>query len=562
MWRFFYLDRLSKSALANSMFDDARIYWAWAERIAHGHVVGTNPFFLAPLYPYVLGLMRALGVGTPSSVLFLQSLWGAGAAVLLADAVRRLTTPIIGLALGLILIVYQMAVFFDGLILSESLLFFLGSLLLWWVVRSDWSRPSWRTTVVVGVLIGLLAAGRGTAVVLVLPAALLVVRRSDLAGSVRRAGVVLAGFALVVAPVALHNVAVAHEWIPLTYNTGFNLYVGNNPRSSGTYVPITGNRVGQPLGLDGGVELDGRDYLERVEGLRLSPAGSSAYWTSKATSYVANHPGHTLGLMAIKLGMLWNTREFPQIENVEEYGALAGPVGLPVVGSFAILGALALMGAAFSWRSGVAARFALGSALVLTLSTLPFFVTDRYRHMLIPGCAILAGLGLHRLWTAWSDGSRRKQALAALAAGLVVVYLPTPGPTELQKAALLAKNMGLRLQQSAFLAAQSGRLDDAERDFAQAVQDDPRLYESWGGLIRAQVQLGHTEQARETFARARAAGLPDPAASAYEGLFAAFAHDRAAAESALQRIPQSSLDTDQNLAQVVAVARRILSQGP
>src|SRR5262249_55534687 len=123
VWRFLYLDRLSNSALANSMFDDARIYWAWSERIAQGHLIGANPFFLAPLYPYVLGLMRAFGVSSPSSVLFLQSLWGAGAAVLLADAISRLTTPMIGLGLGLILSVYQMAVFFDGLILTESLLF-------------------------------------------------------------------------------------------------------------------------------------------------------------------------------------------------------------------------------------------------------------------------------------------------------------------------------------------------------------------------------------------------------------------------------------------------------
>jgi hypothetical protein len=71
-WRLYYLARLSNSLLAGAMFDDARIYWEWSGRIAAGDLIGTNPFFLAPLYPYVIGTFRALGATNPSTMLIIQ----------------------------------------------------------------------------------------------------------------------------------------------------------------------------------------------------------------------------------------------------------------------------------------------------------------------------------------------------------------------------------------------------------------------------------------------------------------------------------------------------------
>jgi Tfp pilus assembly protein PilF len=118
------------------------------------------------------------------------------------------------------------------------------------------------------------------------------------------------------------------------------------------------------------------------------------------------------------------------------------------------------------------------------------------------------------------------------------------------------------MMQSGFAAAAAGRFVEAEQDFAKAVETDPRLDPAWGALIRVQVQRGEMAAAEQTFARARAAGLPELPTLAYQALFAALAHDTATSRAALDRSPASSVAADPNLATVVEATRQILARGP
>ncbi|HEY6867194.1 MAG TPA: glycosyltransferase family 39 protein, partial [Candidatus Eisenbacteria bacterium] len=170
-WRLAYLARLARTPLAGSLTEDAQIYWDWSGFLLRHGPVGRNVFFMGPLYPYLLTLLRLLTGDVMARVLAVQAAWGAVAAMLLADAARRLTRPAIGAAIGLLAALYPMAVFFDGLVLMESLLFAVESLLLWRVVRGR--LDGWPAAAAIGALIGLLAEGRATSALLLLPAALL-----------------------------------------------------------------------------------------------------------------------------------------------------------------------------------------------------------------------------------------------------------------------------------------------------------------------------------------------------------------------------------------------------
>jgi tetratricopeptide (TPR) repeat protein len=61
------------SPLARCPLIDASVYWNWAGDIAAGKSAQAAPFFSAPLYPYLLGVLRALGGSLPA-VYVLQTL--------------------------------------------------------------------------------------------------------------------------------------------------------------------------------------------------------------------------------------------------------------------------------------------------------------------------------------------------------------------------------------------------------------------------------------------------------------------------------------------------------
>ncbi|MBI5711039.1 MAG: glycosyltransferase family 39 protein [Candidatus Eisenbacteria bacterium] len=455
---------------------DAYAYWHWADSLLRSGPLGHNPFFLGPLYPYLLAGLRTLFGDSVHAVLIVQATWGALAALLLADAARRLTRPAVGFAVGLVAAFYEMSVFFDGLVLMESLLFVLEAFLLWWIVRRH-ADESWVTPATAGLVVGLLAQGRATSALLLLPAALAVLppMRAGLGRILARTGVLLGVFALVCLPAAARNYVVAHEWIPFTYNLGCNLYIGNGPGATGGFWHATGGEGGLDMGAEGGIGGDGRDYLRAAKGLTLSPAQSSRWWAQAAMRFAAEHPGRTAALWLRKLGMMWSRHEYAQIEHVEEYRSMAGPLGIPGLGQFAIIGALGIAGMFFARQKGRPGVFLLGYAAVMTLAIAPFFVTDRYRHHLVPGVLLLSGIALERAWQVARRRRLRELLTLAVAvlAGVVVVSLPMPTLSRPRYAWGLASDLGSRW-------LEHGRPDLAAREFERAIG-----MESSGALGRA-----------------------------------------------------------------------------
>ena len=416
-WRLAYLARLRHTPFAGSLNADARIYWSWSEFVLHHGLWPPAPFYLAPLYPYVLAGWRALGAGGTPQVLAIQALIGAAAVVFLADATARLAGRWPAVAVGVVLALHESTTFFDGLVLPESLMFFLESLLVWFVVRTDWSRTGSGPFAVYGLLVGVLAQGRASnALLLALVIPLAGTRHAESARRLRAAALALTTFTVVCLPSAVANYHAGREPIPFTYNLGFNLYVGNNPDADGAWVEVT--RGSTPVPLEGsspvtGGALDGRAFLLASQGRRLSPAESSARWAQMAAGFVRSAPARALALAGRKLLLAWTWRELPQIESRKSLARAAGPLGLPVVGTFGCLAILGLSGAAWAARRGAAERWLVRYAGLITLALVPFFVTDRYRHHLLPALAVLAGVAIAEITRAARGADRGERSRRA-----------------------------------------------------------------------------------------------------------------------------------------------------
>ena len=546
VWRLAYLARLDTSVLAGSLVSDAEIYWTWATWLLDHAWWGKHPFYMGPLYPYTVAGLRATlgGTGTVGPVLVVQAVWGSVAVVFLADAARRVAgSPAIGFAVGAWAAFYETAVFFDGLVLMESQLFALEALLLWAVIALGDRRPGARALVGLGALVGLIATGRASSMIL-WPVLALV-----LAPGWRGIAWLAAGFALVAAPIAVRNYVVGGEWIPFTYNGGLNLAIGNGPEANGTFVHVTGTQVVSGNSEPEGVSIDGREYIRLTTGQALTPAASSAYWSAGARRWIREHPRRALALTARRLLLLWNRVEMPQVENVAQFRRVAGPLGLPWAGTFALLGPFALLGLgvviARRRAADRGARFAAGYALAMTVAILPFFVTDRYRHHLVPAAFVLAAVAIAALAAAGRARAAQRGPLlarlgAGLAAGFVLVHLPAPGLSAAKLEWGIASDLGARwlargrtdralveferalaIERSGAIAPgagasraleraalhhnyaialeRAGRLDDAGRWYEQALAEAPDNAQIMQGLAGLRTRQGRTDEAARQY---------------------------------------------------------------
>ena len=90
-------DYLTHSPAAQTPIGDGGVYWRMAGRIASGQWLDDKPFSAAPLYPYLLGAVRALGGGLVT-VYVLQML----AHVLTAPLIARIGRVCFGEKTGLL----------------------------------------------------------------------------------------------------------------------------------------------------------------------------------------------------------------------------------------------------------------------------------------------------------------------------------------------------------------------------------------------------------------------------------------------------------------------------
>ena len=514
-WRLLYVYRLCHTPLFDYLEADADVYWQWAAAIRASHGVAHQPFFLAPLYPYALaGFQSVFGTGLPA-LFCAQALLGALATGLIADATRRLSSFWPAVIVGVSVAAYAPSVLFDGLVLSESLLFALGSALVWFVVWSEESPARIRSGFIVGALVGVMALGRATALLLLIPVGGLLLQRAP---SARRALapllISLAVIVLLAVPVVLHHWRLERELIPYTYSLGYNFHAGNGPGATGGFVDPAGYSQlhhARTTAAEGGIDGDGRAYLAATQGHALSPGASARAWFDATLKFMAAQPRVALALGAYKLGLMLNARELPQLESPELYERMAGPLGLPVVGSFVFIGFFGLCGLVIGVRRGGAARRLAGMACVIVLGTAVFFVTDRYRLHLVPAIAPLAGLALLECWALLSAplGPRLYWAggTAVLVAALLLLPLiPRDAARDAWERAAtmgdvyLAKGLPARAAaelDSAIAIQQRGQLSNAGIPMARAAMASVHKSRA---LIA--VSLGESESAAGNFARA------------------------------------------------------------
>jgi len=515
-----YLWQLSRSPLAGIVAGDGEVYDAWAQRIASGDWLGRSEgvFYQAPLYPYLLGTIYAVAGHTLWAVRIVQALLGAASCVMLANAGSAFFSRRAGILAGTVLALYPPAIFFDGLLQKSGLDLFLVCALLLLLSRSgrvaDEGPPPWRW-VLLGVTLGALMLSRENAAVLaagVLVWLLVEYRTEPWAARLHRAGLLVAGLAAVLLPVAVRNRAVGGELHLTTSQFGTNLFIGNNASAEGFYVPLRAGR--------GNAKFERQDAVELAQlalGRPLTAGEVSRFWAGEAVKFVREHPARWLALTGKKVLLVFNATEVGDTDDLygaSDYCSLLR-VLRPVL-NFGVLMSLAVFGVAATWsrRGRVWVLYLLTAAYAASVAV--FYVFARYRYPLVPFLVLLASAGLAEAWVAVREKRARAlvvpAVLALAAAGVAAVPLvKVDGLRALTEIGIGNDLTGKR------------RYSEAVAHYAAALRLEPRSAEARLDMAGALKAMGRTGEA---FEQVRQAAVAAP-----EFELAQFAYGAALAEA-------------------------------
>jgi hypothetical protein len=390
-----------------------------AASIADGDWLGgwTADYDSAPGYAYWLGLLYALSGAQWLPAVVVQSVLGAAVVPLVFAVGRRLFSARVGLVAATFAAVYAPTVFYETLLVKFSLVPVTVAALLLATDRGRETQTVGRT-LLAGVVFGVLVAVRGNAALLT-PVIVwwIVSSRPSMVATARAVGLVVAGAAVVLAPlVARDRIAAGHGHGTSLW--GIHFYIASHPGADGAYAPavgVTEDAIGHVV--------DARRIAEDAAGRALSPGEVSRYWFRRGLDFARVEPWQYVRLQARKLRlMLAGFEEGTFGDDFDGTAELSWVLELPLL-RFGTLCPLAIVGLLVTvGRTG--GRLLGAFVGTYALSLLPFFVTGRYRLPIAVPLQLLAAAGL-----VWLDAARRRGAhgpvvLAAIAMLVLTFGLP------------------------------------------------------------------------------------------------------------------------------------------
>ena len=492
--RLVFLSETAASPAWGVLFIDSAQYDRWAREIAAGDWLGKGVFYQAPLYPYFLGVVYAtLGTGI-TGLLLVQALIGSASCVLLAGAGRVFFGAPAGIAAGLMLAVYPTAIFSDSIVQKSVLDVFLISLLLAALGRAL-AAPSPRWWLLAGAALGGLMLTRENASVFIpLLAASLVIRTKGLSRNSRlsQAMALFLGLALVLTPVALRNLVRGGEFFLTTSQFGYNLYIGNNPQSRGTYTALIPGEQGEE-------QRDARELAEAALGRALSSGEVSDYWRDKAVSSMLAQPAAWMRTMARKAFLLLNALELP--DAYDQYTYAGWSVLLRWLGRvfhFGVLLPLAGAGIVVTWARRRRIWPLHGLLVLYAGSVSLFFVFSRYRLPLVPILILFAAVFVTEAAGSLLRGARVAPAalLAALALAGIANWPPAEAAGKQRFKATMLNNI------AGTIVYQPGRSLETIRVLTESIPLDPAFGPAYYHLGLAYKDLGRFRESLDALRKA------------------------------------------------------------
>ncbi len=369
-------------------------------------------FHQEPFYPYLIALLYGIFGPGHGIVLAFQAILGAIGCAAIYLGARRAAGERAAIAAGCLAAIYGPFLFYESLLLRDTILIGVHALLIWTLLealhhradpRDSGGRAGW--WLATGLLGGISFITKAS-----IAPFLAVCGAFALRGPRRlHHGVSFAaGFLAVLLPLIARNAAVGAPAMKITTRGAIEFINGNNPWHPGT---------GWFDGDDARVSAYARNVMTRTEG-RLFPA------VGRVISDWSDRPGAFLALQARKAGYFFAPFEMPNNASYAYFRTRVALLrllpGFLWIAPFALLGLIvALIRRDLRERTLPVLLFLL-LGIVLTLA---FYVIARFRAPLMPAVLVFAGLGLSEALRILSSGSGRERLAAAALIGIASILL-------------------------------------------------------------------------------------------------------------------------------------------
>ena len=371
---------------------DSAVYVNWAQLINQEGWLGTEIFYRAPFYPYLLSIIFWFAPHNLLAVYIMQLGMGLCSVVLIYSIGKRIYCERAGLIAAGFSLFYSPFTFFETKILPTTTGIFLGLFSIYLLTRAEQEKKRyyWMAG---AVTLGVAALCRPNYLLMIplLIFGILVVHRRQLRETPIPIVILILVPSVTIGTVSLRNYVVGKDFVPISANAGITFAQGNNPWARGSIAIIPG--------FSGEVTNQRHEetqIAESVTGRTLKPSEVNTFWFKWGLTFIQKKPWEYLKLLLYKGAILFNNHELGSnylLDVDEEITPWLRLAFLP----FGLIMAWAVIGFARIFLERRAALALIAAFMGIFLTAMIFYVNSRYRMPLVPPALIMAGGGLDYL---------------------------------------------------------------------------------------------------------------------------------------------------------------------
>jgi tetratricopeptide (TPR) repeat protein len=498
--RFIYLIQIKSSLpFFYAPIMDELYHDTLAQQIASGQWIGTEPFFRAPLYIYLLAFIYEIFGHSYFLPRLFQILIGSLSCVLIFFIAKKLFNQTVGILSGVMASFYAMLFFYDASLLTTSLEVFLDLALIGLLILSA-KKPKLLNWFFCGIVLGLSAIARPNILIFtpfILIWMLVEFKNRLLTKTIIKHWIILfMGAFLVIVPVTLRNYLAGKDFVLIAWNGGYNFYLGNNPHATGWSATSPEMDKTWWGGYNDAIRL-----AQEETGRSLKPSQISDFWLKKGLDFVLSQPLSWLELMARKTVYFWKGFEISNNQNIYLYKNSSSLfdwlLGKKLIYfPFGLVGPLSILGLIICLKDFKKYLLLYLFILSYSASIIIFFICSRYRMPVIPFLIMFSSFSL---W--WLFQKIKDKRIAP-----IVIFLTTLGLLMLVLNTNLENLVGDQSPSDHYVLGITywnlGKEDLAISEYKTSLEHNPDFAPSRNNLANIYAQLGKTDLAIEEYQKA------------------------------------------------------------